>query len=123
MSNNWIDWFEVPVTNFDRAKEFYETIFDLEIETRDFDSFKMGIFSDPERQAAGAICQGEWYVPGDQGPLVYLNANPDLDNVLEKVEDAGGEIISEKKQISEQMGYMALFYDSEGNRIALRSDK
>lgn len=82
----------------------------------------MGVFSDSDHQVAGAICEGEWYKPGDQGPLVYLNANPDLTKVLEKVDEAGGEIISEKKQISEQMGYMALFYDSEGNRIALRSD-
>lgn len=123
MSNNWIDWVEIPVTNFNRAKEFYETIFSLEIEPRDFGSFKMGIFSASNRQTTGAICKGEWYVPGNEGPLVYLNANPDLDHVLEKVEDAGGEIISKKKQISEQMGYMALFNDSEGNRIALRSDK
>lgn len=119
MNTNWIQWFEIPVGNFERAKTFYEKIFAINIEARDFGSFKMGTL--PGKNT-GALCYGEWYNPGEKGPLIYLNANPDLNDVLEKVEDAGGEIISEKKQISEEMGYMALFYDSEGNRIALKSD-
>lgn len=119
MATSWIQWFEIPVTNFKRAKDFYEEIFSIEIKTQDFGSFKMGIL--PGKNS-GALCFGEWYNPGESGPIIYLNANPDLLNVLEKVESAGGKTISEKKQISEEMGYMALFYDSEGNRIALKSD-
>jgi predicted enzyme related to lactoylglutathione lyase len=55
------------------------------------------------------------------GPLVYLNGNPDLQNVLDKVEAAGGKIMVPKTVISPEYGSMAVFIDTEGNRIALHS--
>lgn len=55
------------------------------------------------------------------GPLIYLNANPDVQIVLDRIENAGGKIIVPKTQISPEYGYMAVFIDTEGNRIALHS--
>ena len=71
----------------------------------------------------GAIClSGNSYIPSaDSGPLVYLNANPDVQNILNKIEAAGGKILMPKTQISPEYGYMALFLDTEGNRVALHS--
>lgn len=119
MKKQWISWIEIPANNFDRAVRFYEEILEIEIAVKDFGSFRMGTFGDDH---PGAICYGEWYKPSENGPLIYFNANPDLNTVLERVEMAGGEVISHKKQISESMGYMGLFIDSEGNRLALKSD-
>ena len=116
---NWTHWFEIPVTDFDRAKSFYETIFDTEIEANDLGSIKMGIF--PHEDVGGAIVQGEYYKPTPDGSVIYLNADPDLSGVLGKIENAGGKVIQQKKQISPDHGYMALFEDSEGNRLALHS--
>ena len=116
---SWTHWFEIPVTDFDRAKKFYETIFLTELFVNDFGSFKMGIF--PHKDVGCAICFGEWYKPSSDGTLVYLDANPDLKETLNRIESAGGKIIQEKKQISEEHGFMALFIDSEGNRMALHS--
>jgi predicted enzyme related to lactoylglutathione lyase len=53
--------------------------------------------------------------------LVYLNANPDVQRVLDKVEKAGGKIIVPKTQISPEYGYMAVIEDTEGNRVAFHS--
>ncbi len=116
---NWTNWFEIPVEDFERAKKFYEQIFDMEIHALDFGGFKMGIF--PHEGCGCAICQGEWYQAGNSGTVVYLTANPDLSEVLQRIEGAGGKILQPKKQISEEHGFMALFEDCEGNRLGLHS--
>ena len=115
----WTAWFEIPVTDFDRAKKFYETIFEMEIHALGFGALKMGIF--PHSDVGCAICQGEHYQPSEKGTVVHLNANPDLISVQNKIEAAGGKLLQTKKQISAEYGFMALFIDSEGNRLALHS--
>lgn len=117
---SWTTWFEIPVSDFKRAKIFYETIFETEIEEINFGGLKMGIF--PHKEVGCAICHHpEFYHPGEQGPLVYMNANPDLQIVQNKIETAGGKIHTVKKQISPEHGFMCVFIDSEGNRMALHS--
>jgi hypothetical protein len=71
----------------------------------------------------GALCYAEgFYQPSaTDGPLIYLNGNPDVQNVLNKVEAAGGKIMVPKTEISPEYGFMAVFMDTEGNRIALHS--
>ena len=64
------------------------------------------------------------YKTSADGVLVYLTANSgDLANELTRVEDAGGKILQDKTQISEEHGFMAILIDSEGNRVALHSRK
>ena len=117
----WTTWFEIPVDDFDRAKSFYESVFQTSILVNDFGAFKMGIF--PHKNVGCAICKGEGYKTGDAGPVVYLNAYPDLNLAQDRIEKAGGKVIMPKKQISPEHGFMALFMDSEGNRLALHSDQ
>ena len=118
---SWTHWFEIPASDYDRAKTFYETIYDMDIDSIDMGSHKMGII--PHNEVGCAIISGEGYEPGPNGPVVYLDANPDLDDVLNQIENAGGEIIKPKKAISEEHGFMAIFLDSEGNRMAFHSMK
>lgn len=80
---------------------------------------QMGIF--PHAEAGGAIVRHEWYKPCGDGPVIYLNAEPDLQRALDRVAGAGGNVLVTKTQISDEHGYMAVFVDSEGNRIALHS--
>ena len=115
----WTHWFEIPTNDFERARQFYEAIFEMNIQVTDFGGFKMGIF--PHNEVGCAICYGEGWTPGSQGTLVYLDANPDLEVVLNRVVKAGGRVIQGKKQISPEYGFMALFNDSEGNKMALHS--
>jgi predicted enzyme related to lactoylglutathione lyase len=118
-ARNWSHWFEIPVSDMTRAKVFYESIFGVDLNLQDFGSFKMAIF--PHKEMGAALVWGQWYEPSTNGVLVYLNAQPDLSQVLDRVESAGGKVLQPKKQISETLGFMALFEDSEGNRLALHS--
>ena len=115
----WSKWFEIPATNFDRAVMFYETILNIKIDVNNFGNFKMGIF--PHADFGAAICWGEDYKPSDGGIVIYLDANPDLIEIENRIEPAGGKILQAKKHISDQHGFMAFFQDSEGNRLALHS--
>ena len=125
MQKNYINWFEIPVSDFERGRNFYETILDIKLSPMDIGpSHQMAAFSyNPGSSAvSGAIMCGEGYTPTEDGALLYLNADPDLQIVLDRVEKAGGKVIMPKTQISEDVGYMALIRDTEGNRIALHSN-
>ncbi len=119
-SSSWTNWIEIPVDDFERAKSFYESIFDIKIHVLDLGALKMGIF--PGQAVGCAICKGPHYSPGATGPVVYLDANPDLEVVQQRITRAGGKILMAKKQISPEHGFMALFQDTEGNRLALHSN-
>lgn len=123
---NAINWFEIPVTDFSRAKKFYETIFNYEMPESIMGDTRMGFFLyDFENgKVGGAICYKEgFYYPSIDGALVYLNCQPDLQIVLDRVEKANGKILQEKTVISEEqsLGFWAMIMDSEGNRVALHS--
>jgi uncharacterized protein len=121
---NVLNWFEIPVTDMDRAVKFYTVIFSYEsMYQMNMGGFDMAFFPMEGNGVGGALCKGEWYKPTPDGAIIYLNGNPDLDTPLSKVEAAGGKIIMPKKLITEEIGYMALFIDSEGNRVALHSNK
>ncbi|MBC2839471.1 VOC family protein [Robiginitalea sp. SC105] len=124
MENNPVGWFEIPVTDMDRAKKFYEQILGVEISVHDMHELKMGWFPmDPGKPGASGslVYHKEFYEPSDsKGVLIYLNCG-DVEPTLELVEKAGGKVLQPKKQISPEHGYMGLFIDSEGNRMALHS--
>lgn len=120
-----ISWFEIPSTDLDRATRFYETIFGIKLFAMDMPQLKMRLFpiDDPMTGIGGAVVYAEgFYQPSStHGPMVYLNANPDVQPVLDRIEAAGGKILVPKTQISPEYGYMAVFIDTEGNRVALHS--
>jgi predicted enzyme related to lactoylglutathione lyase len=121
---NAINWFEIPVKNFDKAKNFYETIFGADMHVMEAMGMKSAFFP-VELQTGGiggSITQGEGYEPSPNGSLVYLNGGDDLDIPLSKVEAAGGKIILRKTAIGKN-GFMAHFIDTEGNKIGLHSMK
>jgi uncharacterized protein len=122
---NAISWFEIPTTDLDRAQTFYETIFGISLIPLDVQNLRMRMFPIENQMAGigGALCYNKnFYTPSStDGPLIYLNANPDVQNVLDKVEGAGGKILVPKTQISPEYGYMGVIIDTEGNRIALHS--
>jgi uncharacterized protein len=123
--NNAISWFEIPTTDLQRAQTFYETIFEIQMIPMDTPNLKMRMFpvQDPMNGVGGALCYADgFYKPSStDGTLIYLNANPDVQIVLDRIDKAGGKIMVPKTQISPEHGYMAVFIDSEGNRVALHS--
>ena len=122
---NAISWFEIPAVDIDRAQKFYETIFQMKMIPMDSERMQMRMFplEDPMNGVGGTICKTDgFHKPSDSlGPMIYLNGNPDLQKVLDKVETAGGRILVPKTEISPEYGYMAVIIDTEGNRIGLHS--
>ncbi|MFD2918227.1 VOC family protein [Terrimonas rubra] len=118
---NLISIAEIPITDFTRARNFYQTILGLTIEEMDMDGVKMGIFPNEEGTINVVLAKGHDYKPTTDGPVLYLNAGKDLQPVLSKVETAGGKTIVPKTMISPEMGYFALFIDTEGNKLGLHS--
>ena len=123
--DNAVNWFEIPVSDFDRAKKFYETIFDIEMESVNMMGMEMAMFpydmSAQSGRVSGALVKGEMMKPGMDGTVVYLNANPSIQTVVDKIDAAGGKVLMPPTQISPEIGYMAFFADTEGNRMALHS--
>ncbi len=120
-----IAWFEIPVIQMARAKSFYEEVFEIEITHHKLEGIEMGWFPNKNQigVATGTLIKAdEHYVPSENGVLVYFSCD-DVAKEISRVDAAGGKVISGKKQISENHGYMAFFIDSEGNRIALHSSK
>ncbi len=123
--DNAISWFEIPATDIDRAQTFYESIFLIKLNAMDIPSMKMRMFplDDPMKGIGGTIVDSRGFhkPSATDGPLIYLNGNPDVQIVLGRVEAAGGKIMVPKTEISPEYGFMAVFLDTEGNRIALHS--
>ena len=122
-TTNSLNWFEIPVTDFDRAKHFYQVVFSIHMEDSSMPGMQMAFFpyQMENGKVAGAIAKSPYHIPAADGVIVYLNSNPDLNNALEKVAAEGGEVLMGKTLISPEIGYMAYFKDTEGNRIGLHS--
>ena len=121
-----INWFELPVNDFDRAKKFYEAIFDYQMPENQIGAARMGflLYDFQNGGRGGAIVHNPgFYTPSANGTLVYLNCDPDLAEVLARVNFAGGTVVQEKTLVAPGLGYWALIVDSEGNRVALHSVK
>lgn len=119
MSMNPVVYFEIPVLDLERAIAFYSAVFDFTFEKNIIDHNEMAFypFEDGARGITGALAKGEIYVPTMQGVLVYFGTD-DIDAILHKAVEAGGEILYPKTSNGE-LGHVAEFKDSEGNRIAL----
>ena len=122
---NSLNWFEISVSDIKRAKSFYETVFGIKMDQQENMGMQMAFFpsEDMNGKVSGSLVQGPMHKPSADGSKVYLNGNPDLSNALGKIEKAGGKVVLPKTKISDDNGFMAFFVDSEGNTVALHSNK
>ena len=121
---NAISWFEIPTVDLNRAQKFYEAIFEMKMTPLDTPQIQMRMFplEDPLGVGGALTYNPTFYKSSSsEGALIYLNANPDLQIVLSRVEAAGGKILVPKTMISPEYGFMAMIIDTEGNRIAFHS--
>jgi predicted enzyme related to lactoylglutathione lyase len=121
--SNALNWFEIPVTDLARAKEFYGRVLQADLREESMSGRNMAIFPYREGGVGGALIQGEPLAPSTQGTLVYLNAGDDLPGAVKRVEAAGGKVVMGATLLSEQIGSIAVFLDSEGNQVALHSPR
>jgi predicted enzyme related to lactoylglutathione lyase len=124
-TENALNWFEIAVADIARAKKFYEKVFDIEMPQQDMMGMKMAFFptENMAEKVGGGLVQSDMHKPSMDGAVIYLNGNPDLSVALGRVEKAGGKVVMSKTAISEEVGYMAFFIDTEGNKVALHSGK
>lgn len=122
---NAISWFEIPAVDIDRAQKFYEAVFDMQMIPMDMPDMQMRMFpiEDPMNGIGGTLCKTDgFHKPSTEaGTLVYLNANPDIEVVAARIEPAGGKIVVEPMDIGNDYGFMCVFIDTEGNRVALHA--
>ena len=126
---NVINWFDLPVTDMARARKFYETVLDVKMRTQymeetdeelSFFPSVPGVIQATSGRVSGALVRNSRLKPGSEGVLVYLNAAPSIRAVIDRIEPAGGRVISPAKKMV--AGYICVFIDSEGNRVGLHSD-
>lgn len=122
---NACNFFEISVNDIQRAKKFYEAIFNIKMELVTIQGIEMAMFpyKDGNGKVPGALVKSPDHKPSADGAKIYLNGNPNLDVPLNKIPAAGGTIIMPKTQIDENVGYMGFFVDTEGNVMALHSNK
>ncbi len=115
-----LNWFEIPAIDFERAKIFYAKVLDVQIQDDPNRQYAY-LPADPQKGGfGGAIAFGENFVPAITGITIYLDGGKDLTVPLSKVELAGGTIILPKTDIGDA-GFIALFLDSEGNKVGFHS--
>lgn len=125
---NVITWFEIPVLDIARAKKFYETILDIEmVKRKDGDNeavffpYNPDVIQATSGRVTGVLSKSNRNKPSENGTIIYINASPHLQTVLDKVERAGGKILSPAIKIPP--GYIAVILDSEGNKVGLHAEE
>ena len=123
VNTNIINWFELPMVDVERAKNFYESLFDIQLQEKDMNGEKMLFFPyDPAAgKLSGALVRSDHHKVGMQGPIVYLNANPSIQAVFDKAVALGADVLMPVTKVTDEIGFIALFRDCEGNRIGLHA--
>jgi uncharacterized protein len=118
---NPIVYFEIPVSNMERARFFYERVFKVSLKLRDIDGNEMALFPHVEGQpgASGALARGSSYVPGKAGARIYFGV-ANIAETLQLAISAGAQLNYPLTEVPEY-GWVAEFIDVEGNCIALYS--
>ncbi|MES2478024.1 MAG: VOC family protein [Bacteroidota bacterium] len=120
-STNALNWFEIPVRDMSRAKKFYEEAFDIEMQEMNMMNMQMAMFPSQSPHSGGALVKSDYHKPSAEGAIIYLNGNPDLQVVLDRIKGAGGQITMPKTNIDTDTGNMAFFMDTEGNLLGVHS--
>jgi uncharacterized protein len=116
-----INWFEIPVTDMDRATRFYSTVLGEKVElAREYDMPMAFLPMSSQEDVGGALVSGDGYIPSQQGTTVYLNGGEDLGPMLDRVAETGGQVLLPKTSIGEH-GFIGIFVDTEGNKVGLHS--
>jgi uncharacterized protein len=123
MASNPVGWFEIYVEDMERAKKFYEAVFQTKLENLNSPELELWAFpmSMEGYGASGALVKMQGFSSGRNSTLVYFSCD-DCAVEAGRVVNAGGRIQKEKMSIGEH-GFIALAFDTEDNMIGLHSMK
>jgi len=116
-----LNWIEIPVVDMKRAVSFYGEILEIELHQFTMGPIEYALFPSKDQHNCGALAKGDGYFPGIQGPTVYLNGGNDLQDILDRIDDAGGQILVPKQLVTDEVGYIAFIRDTEGNKVGLHN--
>jgi uncharacterized protein len=121
---NALNWFEIPANDFARAVRFYETVLAATLHQEVIDGVPNAYLPYERPHVGGSLVHAPYVQPANNGAIVYLNAHDTatMDVMLGRVGEAGGKVIMPKTSIG-QFGWMAIFNDSEGNKVGLHCNK
>ncbi len=118
-----IVWFDIPVQNLDRAIAFYSAVLGAPVKKEEFGDMKLGMLAMPDGTQMGCLVEGgEDFKPSADGIMVYFNCNGRLRAAAKAVKDNHGTMQKDVHAIG-PYGFRAEVLDSEGNCIALHSEK
>jgi predicted enzyme related to lactoylglutathione lyase len=118
---NRIVWFEIPAADLDRACRFYETVLATNLNKGEFGPETLAVFPYERPAVSGCLSQIQGHQPSAAGTVIYLNADPDLDGALARVDPAGGKVVVPKTALPPGMGFFARIQDTEGNLVGLHA--
>lgn len=118
-----INWFEIPVTDLDRAQHFYETVLGRTLRRENFGGEPLAVFPYDDPATGGALQSGVNGASAKAGTgiRIYLDCMPSIDAALARIESAGGQIVTPKSALPPGMGFIARLRDTEGNEVGLHS--
>lgn len=124
-----INWFEIPVLDFERACDFYEQVLEKKLfinDQRETMGSMLGVFPHDGRVGGCLVHNPQYgYTPSTEGTLVYITATGDLNLVLARVAEAGGEVLLPKTALGENAGggFVGWARDTEGNKVGFYSEE
>ena len=123
---NAISWFEIPVTDIERAQRFYESLLDRQLHRELFpmggQDYVLAIFAAPNDGVKGCLQSGgDTPSASTQGTLVYLDCSPSIDATLARAQQLGARLLKPKTALPPGMGFFAHIQDPDGNRVGLHA--
>lgn len=115
-----INWFAIPALDLKRAVRFYNLVLDCQLEVHQIGGTEMAFFPSSDGGVGGHIFTDGRYKPSSEGPLLFLKGNCQENIVVQRIEEAGGEVLIPKTRINDKSGYITVLRDSEGNKIAIQ---
>ena len=115
--NKTVTWFDIPVSNMDRAVGFYESVTKQTLKR-----FPVG--ADKETalfETDGCLFKSPEDKPSHFGSRVYFET-PSIEEWLERIGRAEGKTLVKKTPVGDK-GFYAYFEDSEGNRVGLHAQQ
>lgn len=117
MANNFGAYFEIPVSNMERAINFYQQLLGIELELGQIHDYEMAFFPfENGLGISGALVKGDVYRPSIEGVFLYLQID-DIEATISKGVELGSKVLLEKTEADSC--FVAEITDSEGNRVCL----
>lgn len=104
---------EIPTTNLEKSRQFYEQVFDWELD--EMSEMNYTVFKTPEGPGGGF--QKVDSIPDEPVVLNYIEVE-DIEETLDKIAQHGGDILDEKSEVG-SFSFQATFADPCGVVLGL----